>query len=165
MAKGKRRAMNGGWRQVAPLVPLALFACAFTVSATDDPAVATAALDHGLGKNTPVVVPDQAISDPANIPVPGKLGNGVDPGEQPTQVIGGLSRNGIPTAALRAYSRAQQVMTQVDPGCKLPWTLVAANGEDQRHRRRQTRRRLRLRPGGRADAVHPEHLAVRRGRR
>jgi len=128
MAKGKRRAMNGGWRQLAPLVPLALFACAFTVSATDDPAVATAALDHGLGKNTPVVVPDQTISDPANIPVPGKVGNGVDPGEQPTQVIGGLSRNGIPTAALKAYSRAQQVMTQVDPGCKLPWTLVAAIG-------------------------------------
>jgi hypothetical protein len=125
MAKGKRRAMNGGWRQVAPLVPLALFACAFTVSATDDPAVATAALGQG---NSPVVVPKQAIADPANIPVPGKVGNGVDPGEQPTQVVGGLSRNGIPTAALKAYSRAQQVMTQVDPACKLPWTLVAAIG-------------------------------------
>ncbi|WP_246486749.1 lytic transglycosylase domain-containing protein [Kribbella qitaiheensis] len=120
--------MNSGWRQVAPLVPLALFACAFTVSATDDPAVATAALDQGLNKSSPVVVPQQAIADPANIPVPGKVGNGVDPGEQPTQVIGGLTRNGIPTAALRAYSRAQQVMTQVDPGCKLPWTLVAAIG-------------------------------------
>ncbi|TDU90678.1 transglycosylase protein with SLT domain [Kribbella voronezhensis] len=128
MAKGKRRAMSSGWRQMAPLVPLALFACAFTVSATDDPAVATAALGQGLGKNSPVVVPNQAIADPANIPVPGKVGNGVDPGEQPTQVIGGLSRNGIPTAALKAYSRAQQVMTQVDPSCKLPWTLVAAIG-------------------------------------
>ena len=122
MAKGKRRAMNGG------LVPLALFACAFTVSATDDPAVATATLGHGMGGNSPVVVPKQAIADPANIPVPGKVGNGVDPGEQPTQVVGGLSRNGIPMAALKAYSRAQQVMTQVDPACKLPWTLVAAIG-------------------------------------
>ncbi|MEV6410635.1 lytic murein transglycosylase [Kribbella sp. NPDC051718] len=129
MAKGKRRAMGGsGWRQVAPLIPLALFASAFTVSATDDPAVATAALDQGLGKNNPVVVPKQPIGDPANVAVPGVVGNGVDPGEQPTQVVSGLSRNGIPNAALKAYSRAQQVMAQADPTCQLPWTLVAAIG-------------------------------------
>jgi len=127
MAKGKRRATSGGWRQVAPLVPLALFASAFTVSATDDPAVATAALDRGV-VNNPVVVPKQPFADPANVPVPGSVGNGVDPGEQPTQVISGLSRNGIPTAALKAYSRAQQVLAQVDPVCRLPWTLVAAIG-------------------------------------
>ncbi|GAA0951758.1 hypothetical protein GCM10009554_53740 [Kribbella koreensis] len=129
MAKGKRRAMGGsGWRQVAPLIPLALFASAFTVSATDDPAVATAALDQGLGKNNPVVVPKQPIEDPANVAVNGVVGNGVDPGEQPTQVVSGLSRNGIPNAALKAYSRAQQVMAQADPTCQLPWTLVAAIG-------------------------------------
>ena len=128
MAKGKRRATGGGWRQVAPLVPLALFASAFTVSATDDPAVATAALDRGLSGGNPVVVPKQPIEDPANIPVPGVVGNGVDVGEQPTQVVSGLSRNGIPTLALKAYSRAQQVMAQVDPSCRLPWTLVAAIG-------------------------------------
>ena len=128
MAKGKRRATNSGWRQVAPLVPLALFASAFTVSATDDPAVATAALDRGLNGNNPVVVPKEPIAEPANVPVPGRVGNGVDPGEQPTQVVSGLSRNGIPNAALKAYSRAQQVMAQVDPSCQLPWTLVAAIG-------------------------------------
>ncbi|MEV8374261.1 lytic murein transglycosylase [Kribbella sp. NPDC056861] len=129
MAKGKRRAIGGGgWRQVAPLIPLALFASAFTVSATDDPAVATAALEQGLSRNNPVVVPKTAIGDPANVPVPGAIGHGVDPGEQPTQVVSGLSRNGIPTAALKAYSRAQQVMAQADPTCQLPWTLVAAIG-------------------------------------
>lgn len=129
MAKGKRRAMGGsGWRQVAPLIPLALFASAFTVSATDDPAVATAALDRGTGKNSPVVVPKLPIGDPANVAVPGVVGNGVDPNEQPTQVVSGLSRNGIPNAALKAYSRAQQVMAQADPTCQLPWTLVAAIG-------------------------------------
>jgi hypothetical protein len=128
MAKGKRRATAGGWRQVAPLVPLALFASAFTVSATDDPAVATAALDQGLGPNIPVVVPKQPISDPANVPIPGSVGNGVDKTEEPTQVVSGLSRNGIPTAALKAYSRAQQVLAQADPTCHLPWTLVAAIG-------------------------------------
>jgi hypothetical protein len=128
MAKGKRRATSGGWRQVAPLIPLALFASAFTVSATDDPAIATASLEQGRSGNSPVVVPKQPIAQPANVPVPGVVGHGVDPGEQPTQVVSGLSRNGIPTAALKAYSRAQQVLAQVDPGCHLPWTLVAAIG-------------------------------------
>jgi hypothetical protein len=128
MAKGKRRATGSGWRQVAPLIPLALFASAFTVSATDDPAIATASLENGLSGNNPVVVPKQPIRQPANVPVPGVVGHGVDPGEQPTQVVSGLSRNGIPNAALKAYSRAQQVLAQADPGCHLPWTLVAAIG-------------------------------------
>ncbi|TCC53755.1 lytic murein transglycosylase [Kribbella capetownensis] len=128
MAKGKRRATGSGWRQVAPLIPLALFASAFTVSATDDPAIATASLEQGLSGKSPVVVPKQPIAEPANVPVPGVVGHGVDPGEQPTQVVSGLSRNGIPNAALKAYSRAQQVMAQVDPACNLPWTLVAAIG-------------------------------------
>jgi len=127
MAKGKRRATGGGWRQLAPLIPLALFASAFTVSATDDPAVATASLEQGLS-GSPIVVPKKPITEPANVPVPGVVGHGVDPGEQPTQVVSGLSRNGIPNAALKAYSRAQQVLAQVDPGCHLPWTLVAAIG-------------------------------------
>ncbi|MFF0339948.1 lytic murein transglycosylase [Kribbella sp. NPDC004875] len=128
MAKGKRRATGSGWRQVAPLIPVALFASAFTVSATDDPAIATASLENGLSGGNPVVVPKQPISEPANVPVPGVVGHGVDPGEQPTQVVSGLSRNGIPNAALKAYSRAQQVLAQADPGCHLPWTLVAAIG-------------------------------------
>jgi hypothetical protein len=128
MAKGKRRATGSGWRQVAPLIPLALFASAFTVSATDDPAVATASLEQGLAGKDPVVVPAKPIAEPANVPVPGVVGHGVDPGEQPTQVVSGLSRNGIPNLALKAYSRAQQVMAQVDPACNLPWTLVAAIG-------------------------------------
>ena len=134
MAKGKRRALSGsGWRQVAPLVPLALFASAFTVSATDDPAVATAALEQGLSGKNRVVVPKDPIADPANVPVPGVVGHGVDPGEQPTQVVSGLSRNGIPNAALKAYSRAQQVLAQVDAACQLPWTLVAAIGRVESH--------------------------------
>jgi hypothetical protein len=128
MAKGKRRATGSGWRQVAPLIPLALFASAFTVSATDNPVIATASLENGLSGNNPVVVPKQPIGLPASVPVPGVVGPGVDPGAQPTQVVSGLSRNGIPNAALKAYSRAQQVLAQADPSCHLPWTLVAAIG-------------------------------------
>src|SRR3954470_9575769 len=99
MAKGKRRATGGGWRQLAPLIPLALFASAFTVSATDDPAVATASLEQRLS-GTPIVVTKNTITERANVPLPGVVGHGVVPGEQPTQVVSGLSRNGIPNAAL-----------------------------------------------------------------
>ncbi|MFK4082586.1 lytic murein transglycosylase [Kribbella sp. NPDC020789] len=128
MAKGKRRATGNGWRSVAPLVPLALFASAFTVSATDDPAVATASLEQGLSGKDSVVVPNTPIAGPANVPVPGVVGHGVDPGEPANQVVSGLSRNGIPKAALKAYSRTQQLVGQADPTCHLPWTLVAAIG-------------------------------------
>ncbi len=128
MAKGKRRATGNGWRSVAPLIPLALFASAFTVSATDDPAVATASLDQGLSGKDSVVVPNTPIAEPANVPVPGVVGHGVEPGEPANQVVSGLSRNGIPKAALKAYSRTQQLLGQADPTCHLPWTLVAAIG-------------------------------------
>jgi hypothetical protein len=129
MGNRRRPGANGGWRQVAPLIPLVLFAGAFAVNVTDDPSVATAALDQARSPlPSPVVVPQRAISDPANIPVPGTVGNGVDPGQQPAQVVTGLAGNGIPEIALRAYSRAQQVLAQADPSCRLPWTLVAAIG-------------------------------------
>jgi hypothetical protein len=132
MAKGKRRLGNGsgGWRQTVPIVPLALFAGAFTIQAsTDDPAVANAALDgSAAGVPGSVVVPSTPINDQVNLPVPGVVAPGVPRDAQPTQVVSGLSRNGIPQAALKAYSRAQQVLAQADPGCNLPWTLVAAIG-------------------------------------
>ena len=129
MGKGKRR-VTSGWRQTVPLVPLALFASAFTIQATsDDPAIANAAVD-GSSTAVPgsVVVPSTPIDSPVNFPIPGVVANGLPRDAQPTQVVAGLSRNGIPQAALKAYSRAQQVMTQADPGCNLPWTLVAAIG-------------------------------------
>lgn len=130
MAKGTRRGHKGGWRQTAPLIPVALFASAFTVQATDDAAVAGASVDHTKVSNQgdPIIVPKQPVEDPANLPIPGKVSNALPQDTDPTQVVTGLSRNGIPEAALRAYSRAQQIMSQADPSCSLPWTLVAAIG-------------------------------------
>jgi Transglycosylase SLT domain len=130
MAKGTRRAHRGSWRQTAPLIPVALFASAFTVQATDDPAVAGAEVDQSpvSRRGDPIIVPEQQIDDPANVPIPGKVAIGVPDDASTSQVVSGLSRNGIPEAALRAYSRAQQVMSQADPSCNLPWTLVAAIG-------------------------------------
>jgi hypothetical protein len=129
MANRTRRAVTGrGWRQTAPLIPLALLATAFGIqAAADDPAVANSAIGDPAAGNG-VVVPSTPIDSPANFPIPGLVANGVPRDAQSTQVVSGLSRNGIPQAALQAYSRAQQVMSKVDPGCNLPWTLVAAIG-------------------------------------
>ena len=35
---------------------------------------------------------------------------------------------GIPLAALRAYQRAAQAINRTDPGCRMPWQLLAAIG-------------------------------------
>src|SRR5262245_16737895 len=130
MAKLTRRSgTGGGWRQFVPLIPVAVFATAFGAQATaDDPAVANDATGDPARPGNGVVVPRMPIDTPAHVPVPGEVGNGLPNDVQTTQVISGLARNGIPQAALIAYARAQQVMAQVDRGCNLPWTLVAAIG-------------------------------------
>lgn len=127
MGKGTRGSVTGGgWRQTVPLVPLALFATAFGIQASSDD---LAAADAALGSaGSGVVVPAEPIDGPANIPVPGVVANGVPRDAQEGQVVSGLSRNGIPQAALTAYSRAEQVMSKIDAGCNLRWTLVAAIG-------------------------------------
>ena len=129
MAKGTRGAPKGGWAQAAALVPIALFASAFTVQATDGSALASSSLDHSSG-GVPesIVVPPNVVRDPANLPIPGIVGQGVSRDATTGQVVSGLSRNGIPSSALQAYSRAQQVLSKADPTCNLPWTLVAAIG-------------------------------------
>jgi Transglycosylase SLT domain len=130
MAKATRRSLTGGgWRQFVPLIPVAVFATAFSIQATaDDPAVANDGTGGPVRAGGGVVVPSKPIDTPAHVPVPGEVGNGIPRDAHATQVVSGLSRNGIPQAALLAYARAQQVMAQVDSGCNLPWTLVAAIG-------------------------------------
>lgn len=39
-----------------------------------------------------------------------------------------LSDHGIPSAALRAYKNAGRTMAKDDPGCQIPWTLLAGIG-------------------------------------
>ncbi len=39
-----------------------------------------------------------------------------------------LTDHGLPVAAQRAYRRAAEVMARTDPGCGLPWTLLAGIG-------------------------------------
>lgn len=42
--------------------------------------------------------------------------------------VSALSDHGLPMAAEKAYRRAAAQMAQVDPGCQLPWTLLAGIG-------------------------------------
>ena len=42
--------------------------------------------------------------------------------------VSALSDNGLPQAAEKAYRRAATLMAQSDPGCQLPWTLLAGIG-------------------------------------
>jgi hypothetical protein len=42
--------------------------------------------------------------------------------------VSGLSDHGLPLAAEKAYRRAAAAMERIDPGCQLPWTLLAGIG-------------------------------------
>ena len=42
--------------------------------------------------------------------------------------VSALSDHGLPVAALKAYKRAAALMARSDPGCRLPWTLLAGIG-------------------------------------
>ncbi|MBV9830742.1 MAG: lytic transglycosylase domain-containing protein, partial [Marmoricola sp.] len=42
--------------------------------------------------------------------------------------ISSTGSNDVPSAALRAYKHAADVMAHDDPGCQIPWTLLAAIG-------------------------------------
>ncbi len=53
---------------------------------------------------------------------------GIDPRAGADGVISTLSSNGIPSAALFAYRRAETLLSKSDASCKLPWNLVAAIG-------------------------------------
>lgn len=45
-----------------------------------------------------------------------------------TWTASSLADNGLPAAARRAYLNAAQAMAASDPGCQLPWTLLAGIG-------------------------------------
>src|SRR5437899_2045322 len=79
--------------------------------------------DDRLGLR-PAFVP--TVAAPPVIPVEAPA-----PPEAPQAVSADPSRltaSGIPDAALRAYQRAQRSMAAADPGCHLPWQLLAAIG-------------------------------------
>ena len=102
------------------LLPMAVLVGAWGAVVTNS-GLATAA----GGSDTDVVPPSNAFDQPATVPsAPG----GVDPRAGADGVISTLSSNGIPSAALFAYRRAETLLSKSDASCKLPWNLVAAIG-------------------------------------
>jgi membrane-bound lytic murein transglycosylase B len=123
------------WQKAAALVPLALIAGAWTANLGS--AAPTAA--HGSPRSHADIptVPGATLDDPASVTVPPSLDPGryvVTPNHGSTSAHqtgarpDAESANGIPAVTLAAYRRAEAVLAQADPACRLPWELVAAIG-------------------------------------
>ena len=71
--------------------------------------------------------PTQAIEAPASVSDPARIAPGVADGAT-QQIVATASTNGIPSAALRAYQRAAQVIDAADAAATSSWQLIAAIG-------------------------------------
>ena len=114
------------WQKATALVPLALLSGAWTTSiAVTSSASASQQETTTLPDGT--TVPNEAIEVPASMTQPGSIAPGVPDGAADS-VIASASTNGIPSAALAAYQRGEQVINSADASCNLSWQLLAAVG-------------------------------------
>ena len=117
-------------QRASAIVPLAVLSAAWTAGVAGMGATTTAVAsqqqtDDGLPDGT--TVPTQAIEAPASVSSPGMVTEG--PGtKQAARIVRTASTNGIPSAALAAYQRAETVINAADKTCNLSWQLVAAIG-------------------------------------
>jgi len=82
-----------------------------------------------LGDSAPQRVPSAVVPTPASVSVPESSGSVSTVDVRATsKVVASSSTNGIPSAALAAYQRAESVINAADPSCNLAWQLVAAIG-------------------------------------
>lgn len=110
------------WQKAGALAPMTVLVAALAAAVANS-GLATAddrAADQGLPQ-----VPTTAFDAPASIQ---QTPAGIDTKAGAAGTIATLSTNGIPSAALYAYRRAESLLGQADPSCKLPWNLVAAIG-------------------------------------
>lgn len=114
----------GKIQKATALVPLALLSTAWTANLAGVGGLASAS-DTSLPDGTQV--PIEALEDPASWSAPGQVGLGIASGDG-EQIIAAASTNGIPTAALAAYQRAEQVINDADKSCHIDWALIAAIG-------------------------------------
>jgi hypothetical protein len=117
----------GRLQKAATLVPLALLSAAWSVSIVGvglTGSTATSADGGTLPDGS--TVPEEAIEAPASLTGSSKLAPGIT--GDPQEAVLNAATNGIPTAALAAYQRAETVINAADTTCHLPWQLVAAIG-------------------------------------
>jgi membrane-bound lytic murein transglycosylase B len=115
------------WQRATALVPLALLSAGWTASLALPSSTASASPREGQRLPDGTEVPSQAIEAPASVSRPGEIAPGV-PEDATASVIESASTSGIPSAALRAYQRAAQVIDAADPSCGLDWQLIGAIG-------------------------------------
>ena len=133
-----RHAPTPGRRATARAVgvlPLALLSAAWTASLTSGAQPSAAVAAPRVDRPSDVLpdgssVPTRAVEAPASVSAAaggttGSVG-GVD--GDPQQIVATSSTNGIPSAALAAYQRAETVINAADRSCGLQWQLVAAIG-------------------------------------
>ena len=110
------------WQKASALVPMAVLVGAWGAALTNS-SFATAS--DGSGGGAVPDVPATAFEQPASVqPTPG----GIDQRAGVAGTVATLSTNGIPSAALYAYKRAETLLGKADSSCNLPWNLVAAIG-------------------------------------
>jgi membrane-bound lytic murein transglycosylase B len=111
-------------QKVATLVPLAVLSTAASIAVAGAGSAGNAAADGTLPDGS--TVPAQAIEAPASVSTRAQLAPGVT--GDPDDALSSAAVNGIPSAALIAYQRAETVINAADTSCHLPWQLVAAIG-------------------------------------
>ncbi len=118
----------GRMQKATAILPLALLSAAWTASLTGVGATTAVSAPSTSEGSLPdgTSVPTEAIEAPASVTGSGELGAAVD--GNTAQIIASSSTNGIPSAALSAYQRAETVINSADKTCNLSWQLVAAIG-------------------------------------
>src|SRR5919107_2900911 len=130
--RGSERAMSearfGRLQKAATLVPLALLSAAWSISIVSVDLTGSTATSADGGGTLPdgSTVPEEAIEAPASLTGPRSLAPGIT--GDPADAVDNATANGIPTAALAAYQRAETVINAADTACRLPWELIAAIG-------------------------------------
>lgn len=109
------------WQKASALVPMTVLVGAWGVALTN---TSLASADGNDAVAIPTV-PSTPFDQPASVQ---DAPAGIDPRAGAEGALATLSTNGIPTAALSAYRRAENLLGQADASCKLPWHLLAAIG-------------------------------------
>lgn len=109
----------GRLHRATAIVPLAVLSVAWTASLAGVGVGSASADPDGPG-----TLPDGTVLPTAAIEAPASVGDAVSR----VAALTPGSASSIPQAALSAYQRAESVINQADPGCDVPWELIAAIG-------------------------------------
>ncbi len=124
------------WQLAGAVAAVVTLAALATASLPEQPV--TGGYDAAGSTEAPLVDPfleDEAIAefvDPEQLDAvpagPGRVAKPVQMVLSGAPVIKSLGESGIPDVALRAYKQAEARLAVSDPGCGVPWTLLAAIG-------------------------------------